>query len=564
MHAGSPLSSVLFVLTAALVSAAVLSRLRQPNIIGYLIGGLLIGPHGLGLVPYANVELLSEIGIGLLMFTIGVELSIPALLRVRSVSVFGGSLIVAVTTAICYFLAPFFRWSPAESVIWGLTLGLSSTVVVLRLLAERGEVGSAHGNISTGILLFQDVISIPILVFIPLLSVPGEAAAAWSEVFGGVGRLIVFLTLIYLIGRFLVPRLLRFVANTHSKELFSISVLCLTLAIAALSARAGLSLALGAFLAGLIVSESDFGNQAASEVLPLKDAFSAIFFVSVGMLLDFGYFVEKWPTFTFGLAIIVALKFFVVLVTCFLFRYQSKISVFVALSLAQIGEFGFLILLEAKKHNLITSGNYQRILGISILSIIATPYLLKLYPKVKKAFAFMNQTTWIGRPTAQANANFYEEKGAAPQGDETRLKGHVIVCGYGPTGSIVAKKLQNLGLPVVIVDLNYKVIQSLKAARQYAVYGDSSSMIVLEGAGIEQAALLVVTIPDPFAMQALVKKVKQAKPSLPIVMRVKYMSDRDKLLSLGADDIVWEEYEAGQELARRAIDRLNILRIADA
>lgn len=558
MHAGSPLSSILYVLAAALVSAAVLARLRQPNIIGYLIGGLLIGPNGLQLVPYENVELLAEIGIGLLMFTIGVELSIPSLLRVRNVSIFGGTLIVAVITAICFLIAPFFRWGVSESIVWGLTLGLSSTVVVLKLLAERGEVGSTHANISTGILLFQDVVSIPILVFIPLLAAPGESNAAWSVVASVTGRLLIFLLLIYFIGRFLVPRLLRFVANTHSKELFSISVLCLTLAVAALSAKAGLSLALGAFLAGLIVSESDFGNQAASEVLPMKDAFSAVFFVSVGMLLDFGYFIEKWPTFTFGLAIIVTLKFFVVLAICFLFRYQSKISVFVAISLAQIGEFGFLILLSAKHNKLISDGSYQRLLGISILSIIATPYLLKLYPKVKRAFVFMNRTSWVGRPLASAHTNFYEEKGAEPASEETKLQQHVIVCGYGPTGSIVAKRLQSLGMQVVIVDLNYKVIQSLKAAKQYAVYGDSSSLIVLEAAGLHQAALLVVTIPDPFAMQALVKKVKAEHPSLPIVMRVKYMSDRDKLLSLGADDIVWEEYEAGLELTRRAMDRLNI------
>jgi CPA2 family monovalent cation:H+ antiporter-2 len=558
MHAGSALSSILYVLIAALISAAVLARLRQPNLIGYLIGGLLIGPHGLGLVPYENVELLAEVGIGLLMFTIGVELSIPALLRVRNISIFGGSLIVIITTAICYLLAPAFRWGVSESIVWGLTLGLSSTVVVLKLLAERGEVGSTHGNISTGILLFQDAVSIPILVFIPLMAAPGAAGAASSEVGLVLLRLFVFLLLIYFIGRFLVPRLLRFVANTHSKELFSISVLCLTLGIAAMSAKAGLSLALGAFLAGLIVSESDFGNQAASEVLPLKDAFSAVFFVSVGMLLDFGYFLEKWPTFTFGLAAIVVLKFFVVLFTCFLFRYQSKISVFVALSLAQIGEFGFLILLAAKKNNLIGDGSYQRILGISILSIISTPYLLKLYPKVKRLFAFVNHTSWIGRPNSFAHSNFYEEKGAEPASGETKLKDHVIVCGYGPTGSIVAKKLQSMGLQVVVVDLNYKVIQGLKASKQYAVYGDSSSMIVLEAAGLLHASLLVVTIPDPFAMQALVKKVKAERPNLTIVMRVKYMSDRDKLLSLGADDIVWEEYEAGQELTRRALDRLNI------
>jgi CPA2 family monovalent cation:H+ antiporter-2 len=551
MHASSPLLSVLYVFAAALFSATILAKLKQPTLIGYLIAGMLIGPHALQLVPYENVELLAEIGIGLLLFTIGVELSIAQLMRVKGVAILGGSLIVLITTLACLGLSPLFRWAPAEAIVWGVVTGLSSTVVVLKLLAERGEVGSTYGNVSTGILLFQDVISIPVLVMLPLLANLGAGKGNLAEIPMIFARLGVFLLAIFLLGRFLIPRFLRFIANTHSKELFSLAVLSITLGIGALSHQAGLSLALGAFLAGLLVSESDFGNQAASEVLPLKDSFSAIFFVSVGMLLDFSYFLEKWPLFTVGLAVIMVLKFLIIVFVCFLFRYPSKISVFVALALSQIGEFGFLILLSAKKNALISEGSYQRLLGISILSIVATPYVLKLYPKVKRRFAFMNRIDWIAREVRRPQ----KQARAASAHD---LNDHVIVCGYGPAGSIVAKKLQERGLAVVVVDLNYKAIQQLKASKQLAVYGDSSSMIVLEAAGIHQAALLVVTIPDPQAMQSLIKKVKKQMPDLPVVMRVKYMSDRDKLASLGADEIVWEEFESGQELAERALSRLNI------
>lgn len=552
MHASSPLLSILYVFGAALISAIILARLRQPTLIGYLIAGMLIGPHGLRLVPYENVELLAEIGIGLLLFTIGVELSIAQLLRVKGIAIAGGSLILAITLGICLLIAPLFRWTAPEASVWGLVIGISSTVVVLKLLSDRGEVGSTYGNVSTGILLFQDVISIPILVLLPMLANTGASLhQRWAEILAVFGRLGIFLVVIFVLGRFLIPRFLRFVANTHSKELFSLSVLSITLGIGALTNQAGLSLALGAFLAGLLISESDFGNQAASEVLPMKDSFSAIFFVSVGMLLDFSYFLEKWPVFTIGLFAIMLAKFLIILGISFLFRYPSKISVFVALALSQIGEFGFLILLTAKKNNIFSESSYQRLLGISILSIVVTPYVLKLYPRVKKAFAFMNRINWIAREIKRPSSNEAAEASFP-------VEGHVIVCGYGPTGSIVAKKLQNVGLPVVVVDLNYKMIQQLKAARQFAIYGDSSSMIVLEAAGIHKATLLIVTIPDPQAMQSLIKKVKKERPELPVVMRVKYMSDRDKLISLGADDIVWEEYEAGQELAKRALDRLNI------
>jgi CPA2 family monovalent cation:H+ antiporter-2 len=555
MPYGSPLISIFFVFAAALVSASILARLRQPNLIGYLIAGMLIGPHGLKLVPYENVELLAEIGIGLLMFTIGVELSIAQLLRVKYIAVLGGCLILAITTVICLLLAPLFHWSGAEAAVWGLTTGLSSTVVVLKLLAERGEVGSAQGNISTGLLLFQDVISIPILVFLPILaSGAGTSGLAQMKELGLIlARLGGFLLVIYIVGGFIVPRLLRFIAQTKSKELFSLAVLSFTLGIAAITHQVGLSLALGAFLAGLVLSESDFSNQAASEILPLKDSFSAVFFVSVGMLLNFSYLVNRWPLFTLGLALIMTAKFFVILIVCFIFRYPSKVTVFVAIALSQIGEFGFLILVEAKKLAILSEGSYQRLLGISILSIIATPYLLKLCPRIKKGFAFMNRIEWIAREVRRTEPRVGEEES---EGHGFGLENHVILCGYGPTGAIVAKKLHGVGIPVAVVDLNYRMIQSLKSQKQPAVYGDSSSSIVLEAAGLEKAALLIVTIPDPLAMQSLVKKVKRLKPELPIVCRVKYMSDRDRLLALGADDIVWEEFESGQELARRALDRL--------
>ncbi len=554
MHQGSPLLSILYVFAAALVSAIVLARLRQPNIIGYLIGGMLIGPHGFKLVPYENVELLAEIGISLLMFTIGVELSIAQLMRVRNVAVFGGTLIMAATTLLCMCLAPVFLWSQPEAIIWGLVTGLSSTVVVLKLLAERGEVGSLYGNVSTGILLFQDLLSIPVLVLMPLLAMnSGTAGDRFSEALAVISRLAAFLIALLLVGRFLVPRLLRFVANTRNKELFSLAVLSVTLGIAALAGQAGLSLALGAFLAGLIVSESDFGQQAATEVLPLKDSFSAVFFVSVGMLLDFSYFLEQWPIFTLGLMAMILVKFLIILAICFLFRYSSKISVFTALALAQISEFGFLILLAAKKQHIVSDNSYQRLLGISILSIIATPYLIKLNPRVKKAFAFMNKSKWVVRDLECTQAALQLAAGL-----EAQLERHVILCGYGPTGAIVAKRLQQVGLRFVIVDLNYKQVQALKAAKQHAVYGDSASTIVLEAAGLRNAALLVVTIPDPQAIRALVRKVKREHPTLPIVMRVRYMSDRDSLLALGADEVVWEEQEAGEALASRVLHRLEI------
>lgn len=555
MHAASPLISVLLVLLAALISASILIRLKQPTIVGFIIAGALIGPHGFGLVPYENVELLAELGIGLLMFTIGVELSIQQLLRVKYISVIGGSLLIAFTTIIALCGMKIFGWSRPDAILWGFTTGFSSTVVVLKLLAERGEIGSTQGNVSTGILLYQDIISVPLLVLLPIIAGPSESGVSIFEIFSLLGKFILYLLSLYAVARFLVPKFLRFVANTHSKELFSISILCISLGIAGITHEIGLSLALGAFLAGLVVSESDFGNQAAHEVLPLKDSFSAIFFVSIGMLLDMGYLAHNVLPLTAGFTFIFCIKFLLIFIIMLIFRYQVKISVFVGLALAQMGEFGFLLLLTAKTKNLISNEAYQLILGIAIVSIIATPYQLKLLPYIRSIFAGLNKTNWISRGNTPL-ASYYDENKVTS--GEDGLQSHVILCGFGPTGSIVMKKLYDLGFSVVVVDLNYRVVQSLKKNKQHAIYGDSSSLIVLEAAGISTASMIVVTIPDPLAMQNLVKKVKTLRSDLPVIMRVKYMSDRDKLLSLGADDVVWEEYEAGQELARRVMSRMAI------
>ncbi len=553
MHSASPLVSIVVVLTAALISASILLRLKQPTIIGFILAGILIGPSALKLVPYENVEILAELGIGLLMFTIGAELSIQQLLRVKYVATLGGTALLLSTVAVAMLLAPLFHWALPESIIWGLTVGISSTVVVLKLLAERGEVGSTHGNVSTGILLFQDVLSVPILVFIPLLA--GGQSQGHHEILLAVSKMLIYLVLLYSTARIIVPKFLRYVAHAHSKELFSIAVLSIAFGIASIASSLGLSLALGAFLAGLIVSESDFGNQAASEILPLKDAFSAIFFVSVGMLLDCAFFAHKMPALILGLIFIILLKFTIMMAIGFAFRYQAKITVFIAIALAQVGEFGFLLLLAARKYSLISVGTYQLLLGNAVLSIVATPYLLRLIPSLKKSFSWMNHTKWVSRYHVSKRQILEREREDEAKQD---IKDHVIVCGYGPTGSAVTKALQDSGLIVVVVDLNYKAIQKLKADKQHAIYGDSASMIVMEAAHLKTAALLVVTIPDPVSMRALVRKVKQIRSDLPIVMRVKYMSDRDSLLSLGADDIVWEEEVAGVELATKALTRLGI------
>ena len=558
MHNASHLSSLLVILVSCLTVATILNRFRQPTLIGYIIGGILVGPHVFGIVPYENVELLAEIGVGLLMFTIGLELSLQKLLRVKYIAIFGGTLQVGLMIWATWMVGIAIGWSPLQSFTIGCIVALSSTAVILRLLAERGEVGSTHGNISTGILLYQDIIAIPLLTIIPILAL-GEHMTL-SLGFGLIGRFTVFVIALYGAARFLVPKILEVVAKTHNKELFSISILCICTGIAVISQQLGLSLALGAFLAGLIVSESDFGNQATSEILPLKDSFSAIFFAAIGMLLDPRIFVEHWFLLSVGILLVIPAKILITFAISLLFRYPLKTALFVALGLSQIGEFSFLLLMVAYNEKIFDEVVYQFILSGALISIIATPYLLKMVPSIANLLKFIEGLPWLTREGDNQESTGLDAK-LAPEGlaeihgkDST---GHVVLCGYGPTGAIIMRNLVNAGLPVNIVDLNYRIVQNLKAQGLSAIYGDCSSSRIIEAAGIANALMLIITIPDPNAMRTIVKKIKSAYPDVPILVRVKYNTDRERMIGLGANEVVWEEHEAGMELSRKALSRLH-------
>lgn len=558
MHDTSPLLSVVIILASCLCAATVLHRLRQPTILGFILGGVLVGPHVFHIVPYENVELLAEIGVGLLMFTIGLELSLQKLFRVKWISILGGSAMISTIVIITWAIARSFGWSPLQAFVIGCVIALSSTAVVLRLLADRGEVGSTHGNISTGLLLYQDIIAVPILTIIPIIA--RDDSFTPNVLFSLIGQFTVYVFALYAAAKFLVPKVLKIIAKTHSKELFSICVLTVCTVVAALAQQVGLSLALGAFLAGLIVSESDFGNQAASEILPLKEAFSAIFFATIGMLLEPKFFIENWILILASSTGLLFAKAIVTFAVTFLFRYPVQTSVFVGIGLCQIGEFSLLLLMVAYKNNIVATLTYQVLLADAILTIVATPYLLRLAPRIAVSLQFLEKISPYKKEREMSKGTKQSEE-VGPEGlaiaSEGVMRGHIILCGYGPAGEIVHKKIVASGLPVVIIDLNYRIIQKLKSEGHAAIYGDCSSAKVLEAANINHAVMLVVTIPDPLAMRTIVKRIHSNHPEIPILVRVKYNSDREKLISLGATDVVWEEFESGQELARRILSRLH-------
>lgn len=555
MHSSSPLVGIFLVLSAALIGAIFCLRLRQSTLLGYIAGGIIIGPFGLGLVPKEDVEAIADIGVFLLLFSVGLELSLQKLSRVKTIAVFGGSLFSLMTIALTATIGIYFNWSLLKWFTIGCVLAISNTSVVLRLLGERGEIGSKHGNITTGILIFQDVVAVPLLALIPIFATRGNFEFRFLGQL--LGQVILYIILLYGLARFLVPLVLRAIARTKSKELFSIALLAICAAIAASAQGLGLSLALGAFIAGIIISESDFHNRASSEILPMKDAFGSIFFVSVGMLLDPRVMLQNWQWLPLAVLALVVGKFIVSFVTIFLFRQPIKTNVYTSLALGQVGEFSLLLLILALQNSIISEYEYQFLLATSVLSIFLTPYLLRLGRPLAQRLNFLERTSWLSRGLKRDQPSFMPQGGSAEENSDAK-NGHVVLCGYGPTGSIVMKKLLNSGLKTVVIDLNYRIIQSLKAEHIDAIYGDCSSSHVLEASGIQKASLLVVTIPDPVAMRAIVTMVRQMRSDLPIYVRVKYNSDRERMLDLGATEVIWEEYEAGEELAKRSLTYLNL------
>lgn len=550
MHSASHLDSILFVLISCLISALILNKLKQPTIIGYLIGGVLIGPNVLGIVPYKNVELLSEIGVGLILFMIGLELSIHKLLRVKLIAILGGSFQLTLSILATFLFTSMLDLSMTESFIIGCVVALSSTTVVLSLLAKKGELASTHGNISTGILLYQDAIAVPIIAIIPILSqgIDVDSSFFTSIVTGTIAYIIT----IFISARIIVPRLLHLVVQTNNKELFSICIFGTCACIAVVASHMGLSLALGAFLAGLIINESDFSNQASTEISPLKESFGAIFFAGIGMIFNPSVFSTYTLEIILGIPLIILVKVIILFLICLLFRYQIKTSVKVALGLAQIGEFSILLLMTSFKANLISETIYQILIADSILTIILSPYLMKLAPFLSRRLEFLEKLKYFGRDKKQAQET-----------TEKELLNHIIICGYGPTSSMVVEKLNKADIKTVIIDLNYKTIKKLKQEGYHCIYGDSSSDHVLQAVNIEDSLLVVVTIPDPNALKLIVKKIKQHHPTTYIMARAKYKSQKNELLKLGANEVIWEEWEAGVSMTKKIAERLKLNLSAD-
>ena len=537
------LFELVVVMGVSLLVAGSAKLLRVPTVVGFLLAGVLIGPGGLELIQDRhNIEVLAEIGVVFLLFTIGLKFSVSELLNMKVMVLGVGGLQVAITVAVVAVIAGLVGQDARPAVFLGTLAALSSTAIVLRLLEERGDIHAPHGRLILAVLIFQDLAVIPMMLFVPLLS--GESTSTTGALFALLES-VALMGVILVAARWLYPRVLRQVVRTRSRELFVLTSLFVVLGTAWAAGLAGISLALGAFLAGIMISESEYSLQILTEISPLRDAFASLFFISVGMLVD----PSRWwvdPVHTVTLVgAVVLVKTLVVLVLALLFGFGFRVATLAGLGLAQIGELSFVLASEGAGHGLIDGALYQDFLSISVLTMALAPFALHLSPRLA---GHAQRMAWLEQ-------YLYRRRGMLEAGrDEApALSGHVIVVGYGVNGRNVVDALRRLGVAYVVSEMNPRTVTALRGQGEAIHYGDATRPEVLSHLGVERARVLVVTIADAASSRQICAAARRMSDALVILVRTRFVSDVDDLLRLGANEVVPEELETSLELAGRVM-----------
>jgi CPA2 family monovalent cation:H+ antiporter-2 len=523
-----------------------LQKLKVPSIVGFLIAGVVLGPHGFGMIrEVREVELLAEVGVILLLFMIGLEISLKSLKRIRSTIIGAGFsqvlLTLLATTAIAY---PFLGKLNA-SLFTGFLVALSSTAIVMRMLSERADMDSPHGRLSVGILIFQDLCVVPFMLLAPLLA--GHQGSL-AEVSWTLSKSATILFIVIFGARWLVPNLLHQIVRTRSRELFVITIILLCLGTALLTSGLGLSLALGAFLAGLIISESEYAYQAISDILPFKESFNGLFFISVGMLMNLRFLGENLATILSVVAMILSLKTLTGFLSVHLLGHPMRVSLQTGLHLAQIGEFSFVLAMAGKSAGVITENLYQLFLSASVLTMVLTPFIIRASPGI---------SSWMSSKKLLERLDRMKRK-AEKEGFPSRREGHVIIVGFGLNGRNLAEVLKETSVPYVVLEINNDTVIQLKKKGEPIFFGDGTSPEILRKLGVGTARMLVVAISDPASTRRIVQLARKENTRLYIIVRTRYTSEVDDLLKLGANEVIPEEFETSIEIFTKVLHHYQV------
>jgi len=537
---------VVVVLLAALAGGFLANRLKLPVLLGYLIAGMIVSPYSLGLVQdIAAIENLANIGVIMLLFTLGLEFSFDELRRVGKVAVFGGIAQVILTGGAGTLFGKVLGWATPEAIFFGLVLTMSSTLVVLKLLLDRNELDSVHGRVMIGLLLVEDLFVIPLMIIMPTLGTSGTEV--FPALFEAGGKAIGFIIIMIGAGLLFLPRVLNRIAGTRSKELFLISVVAITLAAAIASQLFGVSAAIGAFIAGLLTGRSIFARQALADIVPFRDAFGALFFVSLGTLVDSRFLTNNVALLVGVVVFIFITKFIIYTGIPWVFGFNARTSIITGTCLAQIGEFSFVLAGVGVASGILSDGTYALILGSAIVTMVQTPFLLSgtnhLYNRLKSTV--IGKRILSIRPETEPHAL-------------SSMGGHTVICGGGRAASSLIKILSRRNLPYLIIDLDPQVISRSRKTGVPCLYGDASKFEVLHGAFLEKAKLLVCTFPSFLDIQLTVENARSINPKLDIIVRVERDSDEVTLRKVNVNELVKPQFEAGLEITRHALRRYGL------
>ena len=542
------LTDIVIILGLSVVVILIFQRFRIPTILGFLITGFISGPYGLSLVEASHeVEILAEIGVILLLFIIGLEFSLKSLAAIKKAVFVGGSIQVGLTIAMVALLANQFNYSWGQAIFLGFLFALSSTAIVLKIFQERGEINTPHGKMIVAVLIFQDIIVVPMMLFTPLIA--GKSENVWSSlaILAIKGILVIIFVLVS--ARYIVPKLLYLVARTRKSELFILSVVVICFAVAWLSASLGLSLALGAFLAGLIISESEYSHQATSNILPFREIFTSFFFVSIGMLLDMEFLFEHFWV-VLGLTILTFLaKGLIASLAALILKYPLRTVILVGLSLFQVGEFAFILSKTGLENGLLENVTYQYFLSVSLMTMAATPFVIM--------FAH-NFVEYLSETGVYERINGLSYKGKSIPKTEIIVKDledHIVIIGYGINGRNLSLAAKNAGIPYQIVELNPDTVKTEKKKGEPIIFGDAVEGPVLHHVHVHKARVVVIAISDPVATKRIISNIRQISPTVHVIVRTRFVQEMEENYQLGADEVIPEEFETSIEIFTRVLVR---------
>ncbi len=534
-------TDLILLVVTAFFSGLLMQRLGQPLILGYILTGIAFGPYtgGFALTSVHEIELLAEIGVALLLFALGLEFSLKDLKPVKKIALIGTPIQIILTIAMGYGIGQMMGWDAKSSLWLGALVSLSSTMVLLKTLMNQGWLGTLSSKVMVGMLIVQDLAVVPLIVLLPMMNDP---SLGWISLEIAILKTVVFLAGMILFGTRLLPLIMRYIAHLGSRELFLLAITAIGLGVGYLTYLVGLSFAFGAFVAGMVLSESDYGHQALSDIIPVRDLFGLLFFASVGMLLNPVFLMDHWQQVLILVLIVSLGKGFIFALLARIFKYGNVVPLAVGMGLFQVGEFSFVLAQVGVSTNSISHEVYSLVLSTAIITMFLTPIISgqtsRLYALRKRWFQHEPLDT----------INF----------PESGLQNHVIIVGGGRVGFRIAQVLKRLSVPLLIIELDQLRVERAKHADIPVVFGDASHEVVLEAAETSSARLLIITTPEIVITQTIVERARKVNSEIQVVARAPGVEFLEEFKKLNISEVVIPEFEAGLEMARKALVHLHI------